>query len=66
MDFAKVLADLREELAHIDAAIASLERIHQGERRRNRTPVSGPVRAIEPAPRASAAVRRPHRSQTGS
>lgn len=36
MDLAKVLAHLRAELASLDAAIASLDRLQQGDRRRAR------------------------------
>ena len=38
MDLAKVLAQLRNELANLDAAIESLERLRQTERRRGRPP----------------------------
>jgi hypothetical protein len=38
MDLAKVLAQLHAELKNLDAAIASLERIQQGDRRRGRPP----------------------------
>ena len=38
MDLAKVLAQLRSELANLDAAIASLERLRQAEKRRGRPP----------------------------
>ncbi len=38
MDLQKVLADLREELANLDAAIGSLERLQQEGRRRGRPP----------------------------
>lgn len=38
MDLAKVLAQLHMELKNLDAAIASLERIQQGARRRGRPP----------------------------
>jgi hypothetical protein len=38
MDLAKVLAQLREELEHLDAAILSLEQLHHGGRRRGRPP----------------------------
>jgi hypothetical protein len=38
MDLAKVLAQLHAELENLDAAIASLERIQQGSRRRGRPP----------------------------
>jgi hypothetical protein len=38
MDLGKVLAQLHDELDNLDAAIASLERIQQGNRRRGRPP----------------------------
>ena len=38
MDLSKVLAQLREELANIDAAILSLERLQTEGRRRGRPP----------------------------
>jgi len=38
MDLEKVLAQLRGELANLDAAIGSLERLQQTERRRGRPP----------------------------
>lgn len=38
MDLAKVLSQLREELADLDAAIASLERFQQERPRRGRPP----------------------------
>jgi hypothetical protein len=38
MDLAKVLAQLRSELANLDAAIESLERLRQLERKRGRPP----------------------------
>ena len=38
MDINKVLAQLRAELANIDAAILSLERLQSGGRRRGRPP----------------------------
>ena len=38
MDLTKVLAQLREELANIDAAILSLERLQIEGRRRGRPP----------------------------
>ena len=34
MDFAKILAQLREELKNVDAAIQTLERLQQSTRRR--------------------------------
>jgi hypothetical protein len=36
MDLSKVLAQLRAELENLDAAIANLERIEQGDGRRGR------------------------------
>ncbi len=39
MDLSKVLAELHAELADLDAAIASLERIEQGGKRRGRPPL---------------------------
>ena len=38
MDFSKVLAQLREELENLDAAILSLERLRQEGPRRGRPP----------------------------
>jgi len=38
MDLSKVLADLRQELENLDAAILSLERLQQEGRRRGRPP----------------------------
>jgi hypothetical protein len=38
MDLSKVLAELREELANLDAAIASLERLQKEGRGRGRPP----------------------------
>lgn len=38
MDLGKVLAQLREELENLDAAILSLERLQQEGRRRGRPP----------------------------
>lgn len=38
MDLSKVLAQLRQELSHIDAAIVSLERLQAKETRRGRPP----------------------------
>ena len=44
MNIVKVLALLREELDSLNAAIATLERLQQGERKRGRPPrlVHGP------------------------
>jgi hypothetical protein len=38
MDLSKVLTELRAELENLDAAILSLERLHQEGRRRGRPP----------------------------
>ncbi|HJT89249.1 MAG TPA: hypothetical protein VJ732_15385 [Bryobacteraceae bacterium] len=38
MDLSKVLAQLRQELADLDSAILSLERLQEGGRRRGRPP----------------------------
>jgi hypothetical protein len=38
MDFSRVLAQLREELANLDAAILSLERLQHAGRHRGRKP----------------------------
>ena len=38
MDLSKVLAQLREELENLDAAIRSIERLQQEKRRRGRPP----------------------------
>jgi hypothetical protein len=38
MDLAKVLVELRRELANLDAAIISLERLQAGGRKRGRPP----------------------------
>jgi hypothetical protein len=38
MDLTKVLAQLREELAQVNAAILSLEQLHSGGKRRGRPP----------------------------
>jgi len=40
MDLSKVLTELREELANLDAAILSLERLQQEGRRRGRPPTT--------------------------
>lgn len=49
MDLTKVLAQLRAELENLDAAIASLERIQNGSRRRGRPPIW--LNKARPAPR---------------
>lgn len=38
MDLTKILAELRQELAHVNAAILSLEQLQKGARRRGRPP----------------------------
>jgi hypothetical protein len=45
MDLGKVLALLREELDSLNAAIATLERLQQGNRRRGRLPRLVPAHA---------------------
>jgi hypothetical protein len=45
MDLTNVLAELREELAHLDAAILSLKRLQQEGRRRGRPPKALPNRS---------------------
>jgi hypothetical protein len=59
MEFNKVLAQLREELEHIDAAILSLERLQAKEARRGR-PVKPPteMRKTRPATRRMSSVPR--------
>jgi hypothetical protein len=37
MDFAKILAQLREELKNVETAIQTLEKLQQSSRRRNRS-----------------------------
>jgi hypothetical protein len=51
MDLAKVLSQLRQELANLDAAIASLERFQQERPRRGRPPKeqAGASRAMRSA-----------------
>ena len=41
MDLAKVVAELKEELANLDAAIASLERLQAAGRRRGKAKPDG-------------------------
>jgi hypothetical protein len=52
MDLAKVLQQLRQDLANLDTAIASLERLEQTGRRRGRPPgsSSGATEPDEPVP----------------
>jgi hypothetical protein len=50
MDFAKILAQLREELKNIDSAIQTLEKLQQTSRRRSRpAAVSGAPDQESPA-----------------
>jgi hypothetical protein len=53
MDLTKVLAQLRQELDHIDAAILSLERLQAKETRRGR-----PTRSLLELRKLKTAVRR--------
>jgi hypothetical protein len=53
MDLSKVLSDLRAELANLDAAILSLERLQQEGRRRGRPP-----KALAELTKASRAARK--------
>jgi hypothetical protein len=49
MDITRVVAELRDQLAAVDAAIAAMERLQEGKRRRGRP--SGSTRpAADPAP----------------
>ena len=58
MDLHKVLAQLREELENLDAAILSLERLQQDGRPRGRPP-----KALSHLPKAT---RGPRKGHTGS
>jgi hypothetical protein len=52
MELSKVLAQLRRELVHLDAAIASLERLQARVGRRGRPPrVLAELRKAHPAPK---------------
>lgn len=55
MDLTKVLAQLHAELANLDAAIASLERIQQGGGRRGRPPIWPATKTRSPKTRHAAA-----------
>jgi hypothetical protein len=62
MDVSKVLAELHQELANVDAAILSLERLQIGSRRRGRPPAlttPGPSAAKSEHRSMSAGNRRP-------
>jgi len=71
MDFAKILAQLREELKNVDAAIETLEQLQQGNRRRGRSGIDNELpdqdAPSSPAktPRTSAR-RRARRSDPGT
>ena len=65
MELTKVLAQLRQELDHIDAAILSLERLQAKETRRVRTPILAmEVRKIRPARRMSTVSRPAQRGRS--
>jgi hypothetical protein len=68
MDLTKVLAQLRQELDHIDAAILSLERLQAKEARRGRPPraLVEIKRARSNARRGPAASRQAQRGRTES
>jgi hypothetical protein len=60
MELTKVLAQLRQELDHIDAAILSLERLQAKEMRRGRPPKALiDFRKSRPAARRMTTVARP-------
>jgi hypothetical protein len=50
MNFAKILAQLREELKNVNAAIQTLERLQQTSRRRNRTGTESDLLSQETPP----------------
>jgi hypothetical protein len=54
MDLARVLAQLHAELENLDAAIASLERIQQGGKRRGRPPEALAGLHVRKAPKQEA------------
>jgi hypothetical protein len=56
MDFAKILAQLREELKNIDTAIQTLEKLQQTSRRRNRPALESEA-PDQAAPRLPAALK---------
>jgi hypothetical protein len=71
MDFAKILAQLREELKNVEAAIQTLERLQQSTRRRGRpNPESGVSQEglppLKSAPTARTSNRKPRRSDPNS
>lgn len=65
MELAKVLAQLRQELVHIDAAILSLERLQAKEMRRGRLPKTLiDIRKSRPAARRMTSARPAQRGRT--
>ena len=70
MDFAKILAQLREELKNVDAAIQTLERLQQSTRRRSRSSTDSEASTEEALPSSlkntaserTSASRKPRRS----
>jgi hypothetical protein len=58
MDFAKILAQLREELENLDAAIETLERLERSGRRRGR-PHGGGTNPSNQGTSASAVTKDP-------
>jgi hypothetical protein len=61
MDITKVVAELRQELANLDAAISTLERLQQSAPRRRGRPTKSlaepiPAETDEPGDRAEAAA----------
>ena len=56
MDFAKILAQLREELKNIDTAIQTLEKLEQASRRRSR-PAAESAAPDQEAPALPAALK---------
>ena len=64
MDFAKILAQLREELKNVDAAIQTLERLQQSTRRRTRSGTESDLTHHEdlpPSPKNVSASRKTRR-----
>ena len=67
MDITKVLAQLRAELANLDAAILSLERLQSGSVRRGRPPGWAAGRTAPPSsPARASGVRRKTPAQSAS
>jgi hypothetical protein len=65
MNFAKILAQLREELKNVDAAIQTLERLQQSAHRRSRSGTESDPRSQEtlPATPKNAPAARTHASR---